>query len=63
MTMTENQKEIICDVICKYRENADRIGKASLENPECKELKLMREGAEQALHALCEGCIVNTSNK
>lgn len=57
--MTEEQKGVVCDIYCKYRDRADQIVKASLAHPDNKALVWMREGAEQILEKKCSVCILN----
>lgn len=57
--MTEYQKEMVCDIYCKYRERADQVVKASLAHPNNKPLMRMREGAENMLKKKCRECILN----
>lgn len=57
--MTEYQKEIVCDIYCKYKDRAYQVIKASESHPNSKPLMWMREGAENMLKKKCSECILN----
>ena len=57
--MTEHQKEVVCDIYCKYKDRANQVIKASESHPGNKPLEWMREDAENMLKKKCSECILN----